>query len=66
MVLEIHRVILRLKDTLEMFYDNLAEHNRVTNYPESSWDTIKLVSEMLGVLKKTTTSLLSFVILQVV
>ena len=46
---------LRQKDTLKMFHDHLAERNRVMAYPESSWHTIKLVSEMLGVFKKATT-----------
>ena len=48
---------LRQKDTLKMFHDNLVDRNKVTAYPESSWDTIKLVTDMLDVFKKATTFL---------
>ena len=48
---------LRQKDTLKMYHDHLTERNRVTPYPESSWHTIKIVSEMLSVFKNATTYL---------
>lgn len=48
---------LRQKDTLKMFHDLLSERNRVTPYPESSWETLKLVTEMLHVFKTATTLL---------
>ena len=48
---------LRKRDTLKVFHEHNAQRNLVVPYPESSWFTIQLVSEMPGVFKNSTTLL---------
>jgi hypothetical protein len=48
---------LRQKDTLKLFHDVLADNNRVVAYPESSWGSLKLVTQLLHIFKTATTLL---------